>query len=89
MSVIDLQEIKKIKKVGKVLEELKLAEKQLEISLKNLIPYKKYTPIRDALSNLLENKVLIVLYLKKCEEILEKHNADKLEKTSKQDISPN
>lgn len=88
MSVIDLERTKKIKKVTKILEELKAAEKQLSVSLSLLTPYKKYTPIRDAINNLLESKMMVVLYLKKCEDALEKYNAGKLEKTSQKDTTP-
>lgn len=85
MTVINLEQIKKIKKVARILEELKAAEKQLNVALGLLASYKKYTPIKDAINSLLESKMMVVVYLKKCEDALEKHNAGKLEKISQKD----
>lgn len=75
--VSNLEEYKKIRKVKKVVKELGELEKLLTLVLKGLASYKKYTPVRDILQNVLENKALVNVYYKKYKDVLDQLNENK------------
>ena len=76
----NLEDYKKIRKIKRVVKELSEIERLLSLVLKGLATYKKYTPIRDILTNVLDNKALVNVYLKKYKGALEKINeTNKLE----------
>ena len=74
MKPTDLIEYKKLRKVKRVTKELAEIERLLTVVLKGLTTYKKYTPVRNILQNVLENKTLINVYYKKYKSVLDKLN---------------
>lgn len=84
MKITNIQQYKNIRKVQRILDDLKKVEDLLTDSIKNIAIYKRYTPAKSVLSNLMENKALVMVYLKRCKTILDKYNAAKLEKTSEE-----
>lgn len=80
MTTTNLQEYKKVRKIKKVVKELGELERLLTLVLKGLTPYKKYTPVRDILQNVLENKSMVNVYYKKYKDVLNNLNEDKQNK---------
>lgn len=74
-----LTNYKKIKKLSKAVNDLTEIQKLLSLALHGFSTYKKYVPVRDVLSSIMENKALIDLYLKKFKKSLDELNEDQLD----------
>lgn len=72
MEPTNLTQYKQIRKLKKLTKELAEIERLLTLVLKGLTAYKKYTPIRSILQNVLENKALVNVYYKKYKAVLDK-----------------
>lgn len=79
MSPTSLTKYKQSKKITKVVEELTEIQKLFSLALHGFSTYKKYIPVREVLSSLNDNKVMIDLSLKKFKKSLESLNENKLE----------
>lgn len=69
----NLQKYKKARKLNKVVIELTEIQKLFSLTLLGFSTYKKYTPVRDVISSLMENKAMVDLYLKKFKKSLEEY----------------
>lgn len=74
MTTTNIQEYKTKRKIKKVIEELTEVQKLLSITLQGFSVYKKYTPVKEILRSILDNKALVDLYLKKFKKSLETEN---------------
>lgn len=74
-SITHLSDYKKVKKIEKIVDDLIKIEKVISASIKIVGPYKKYTPAKNVLANLMENKALVVVHLKQCKEMLGRYYA--------------
>lgn len=80
MTTTNLSEYKKIKKLNKVIADLTEIQKLFTVTAQAFSIYKKYTPVRDVISSILDNKAMVDVYLKKFKRTLESLNVeDKLE----------
>lgn len=89
MKITSIADYKQVRKLERILIDLTKIEKLLSESIVKLATYKSYTPAKSVLANLMENKALIVVHLKKCKTLLEQYNAIKLEKVSKEHSDEN
>jgi len=74
-----IQSLTKYKKSKLIVKELVEVNKILRSTIKALLPYNKYTPVKNILSYIVQEKVILDLHLKKQKEIfaskgLEKNN---------------
>lgn len=70
MNLINLVDFKNLRKVKRAYKELKAARKVIIDSLTNLDKYERFYPIKDCLSALNDNKVLIEIHINKFERAL-------------------
>lgn len=89
MKITNIQDFKQVRKIERIVTDLTKIEKLLSESIAKLATYKSYTPAKSVLTNLMENKALLVVHLKKCKTLLEHYNATKLEKVSKEHSDEN
>jgi DNA-binding ferritin-like protein len=71
MTTTNIQEFKTKRKIKKAIDELSEIQKLLSVSLQGFSVYKKYTPVKEVLRSILDNKAIVDLYLKKFKKILE------------------
>jgi len=65
---LDLDSYKKNKKYKAIAKDLKALDKILYNALLQLNEYKKYVPVKNTISSIMENKVYLNIYLKKIEK---------------------
>lgn len=73
--LLDLDAFKKTKKYKSIAKDLKALDKILYNTLLQLNTYKKYVPVKNTISSIMENKVYLNIYLKKIEKEIQ--NEDK------------
>ncbi len=79
----NLKHFKEKKRIKKIVSDLEKIEHLLSLILQGLGTYKRYTPIRELLTEILDKKGMIKLYLKKYKAILIEKYENKLEEISK------
>lgn len=67
----NLLEYKKVKKIKRVVKDLSEIEKLMGLIIQGLGAYKKYTPVKNVISSVLDNKAITNVYLKKFKRALE------------------
>lgn len=87
IKITHLQDYKNLKKIQKIVSDLEKVEVLLTNNIKTISAYKRYMPARSVLMNLMENKALVMVHLKKCRAMLERYNENKLEKVSERNPS--
>lgn len=78
MITTNLQQYKKAKKLNKVINDLATIQKLFNATLQGLATYKKYTPVREVITSIIDNKAMVDVYMKKFKKSLESYE-DKLE----------
>jgi hypothetical protein len=71
LSPTNLGSYKKIKKLTRVVEDLLKIQKLFNANLQIFSTYKKYTPVKEVLNSLTNNKLMVDMYLKKFQQSLE------------------
>lgn len=66
-----IQNLTKYKKSKLLTKELVEVNKILRITIKALLPYNKYTPVKNILSYIVQEKIVLDLHLKKQKKIFE------------------
>lgn len=79
MNPTNLTKYKQIKKLNRVVSDLTEIQKLFNLGLHGFSTYKKYVPVREVLSSLSDNKVIVDLALKKFKKSLESLNENELE----------
>lgn len=74
-NLLDFDAFKKSKKYKSIAKDLKALDKILYNTLLQLNAYKKYVPVKNTISSIMENKVYLNIYLKKIEKEIQ--NEDK------------
>lgn len=68
MNPTNLQEYKEKRKQKRIVSDLENIERLLTVVLRGLAKYKKYVPVSDIIKNVMENKAIVNLHLKKYNE---------------------
>jgi len=74
----NLQQYKRARKLNKVITDLATIQKLFSVTLQGLTTYKKYTPVKEVISSIIDNKAMIDVYIKKFKKSLESYE-DELE----------
>lgn len=72
----NLQQYKKTKKLSKVVEDLATINKLFNTILLDLTPHKKYRPVKEVISSVLDNKAMVDIFLKKFKKSLDENKLD-------------
>jgi len=76
--VTNIKDYKEKRKVKIIIDDLENVERLMSLIVKGMIGYKKYTPVKDLLSNVLDNKAIVSMYLKQYKKSLENMDENKL-----------
>ena len=74
----NIKDYKEKRKVKIIIDDLENVERLMSLIVKGMIGYKKYTPVKDLLSNVLDNKAIVSMYLKQYKKSLENMDENKL-----------